>query len=84
MGFVFISDDDKRYFYQGFRIFRSEVNSTLWGIKSPNNEILIQPVYNEIEWFYRPPSNKISDVIVKFRLNEKSALCHFNDLLTLK
>ena len=46
--FVFISDNDRQYFYKGYRIFRNEINRDLWGIKSPEGVNIIDPIFQRI------------------------------------
>lgn len=82
MGFVIISDDDPRYFYKGYRIFRSKEDSNLWGIKSPSGEIIVKPIFQRIAWnegivWANTPT------IVWFQLNDKEAICTFDQMLKL-
>ncbi|MBD5276220.1 MAG: hypothetical protein HDS30_00955 [Bacteroides sp.] len=81
--FVIITDDDPRYFYKDYRIFRNEVNRNLWGIKSPEGVILVDPIFQEINWIEGLEwANK--PTLVRFKLNDKEAICTFEQMLKLK
>lgn len=83
MGFVIISDDDKRYFYKNYRIFRNEVNRNLWGIKSPEGVVIIEPIFQKIEWIIGVEWAN-TQTCVLFELNDKEAVCTFEQMLELK
>ena len=84
MGYiVIISDDDKRYFYKDYRIFRNEINRDLWGIKSPDGEVIVEPIFQKISWI-REAKWANAPTLVLFRLNDKEAVCTFEQMLKLK
>lgn len=83
MGFVIISDNDSRYFYKDYRIFRNEANWNLWGIKSPAGNIIIEPIFQSIEWIKGIDWNNIN-TLVKFKLNNKTAICSFEQMLNMQ
>lgn len=80
MGFVIIPDDDPRYFYKEYRIFRNEVNRNLWGVKSPSGSVIIEPIFNEISWIRGIEWANIPALIV-FELNDMKAVCTFEQML---
>ena len=81
--FVFISDNDRQYFYKGYRIFRNEINRDLWGIKSPEGVHIIDPIFQRIEW-RKGVEWKNTPTLVIFSLNNKQAVCTFEQMLKLK
>ena len=82
MGFTIISDDDPQYFYKNYRIFRNEVDRNLWGIKSPSGLIIVEPIFQEIHWIKGVDWAKIP-TLVKFNLNDMTAVCTFEQMLKL-
>lgn len=78
----FISDDDPRYFYKDYRIFRNNTNENVWGIKDPNGKVIIEPIFEEIEWYKR--DKELSKTLIRFKLNGKASFCNFTQMLNLK
>lgn len=78
-----ISDDDPRYFYKDYRIFRNEIDRNLWGIKSPEGVIIVDPIFQEINWI-KGVEWANTPTLVIFRLNDKQAVCKFEQMLKLK
>lgn len=83
MEFVFISDDDQRYFYKDYRIFRNEEDPSLWGIKSPEGVVIVDPIFQGIKWI-KGVEETNTPTLVQFELNEKQAVCTFEQMLKLK
>lgn len=77
MTLKFIPDDDPSYFYNGYRIFWN-ADYRLYGIKDPDGKIVIKPIFSSIKWHITH-----SGAVIVFKLNEKTAFCHFHDMLTL-
>lgn len=73
MRIIVISDDDPRYFYKDYRIFKDSSNNK-WGIKNIKTDaIIVKCDFDYISWLK-------NDDMIEFTLNKKHALCRISDM----
>lgn len=73
MAIIIIRDDDPRYFYKDYRIFKDPCTNK-WGIKNIKTDtIIIKCNFDYIEWLKK-------EDMIEFTLNKKHALCRIVDM----